>query len=100
MRPFTPSSNQPSRVNSMPLPQDLYEDLRKEFLAEGRAEGELRQARAAVGEAFAAHFDVVPDAVQRAVSQAQDIDQLHRWHRAVIRAQNEAAAQQAILGDH
>ncbi len=83
-------------LRSMPLPQDLYEDLRKEFLAEG----ELRQARAAVVEAFAAHFDAVPDAVQRAVSQAQNIEQLHRWLRAVIRAQNEAAAQQAILGDH
>ena len=104
-------------LRSMPLPQDLYEDLRKEFLAEGReqgraegrtegraegrtegrTEGELRQARAAVVEAFAAHFDAVPDAVQRAVSQAEDLDQLHRWHRAVVRARDEAEAQRAVL---
>ena len=88
-------------LRTMPLPLDLYRDLRKESREEGREEGrlegELRQAREAVLEAFAAHFDAVPDTVKRAVSQAEDRDQLHGWHRAVIRARDEAEAERAVL---
>jgi hypothetical protein len=48
-------------------------------------------------EAFVARFTAVPDTVQRAVSQTEDIDQLHRWLRAVARARDEAEAERAVL---
>ena len=76
-------------LGRMPFPQTLFTDLEKR--------GAVRQAREAVLEAFAARFDAVPDAVQRAVSQAEDLDQLHRWHRAVVRARDESEAERAVL---
>ncbi len=47
--------------------------------------------------AFAARFDAVPDTVQRAVSQTEDLDQLHRWLRAVVRARDDSEAQCAVI---
>ncbi len=80
-------------LGRMPFPQTLFTDLEKR----GEKRGAVRQAREAVLEAFAARFDGVPDTVQRAVSQAEDLDQLHRWHRAVVRARDESEAQRAVL---
>lgn len=77
----------------MPFPQTLFTDLEKR----GEKRGALRQAREAVLEAFAARFDAVPDTVRHAVSQAADLDQLHRWHREVVRARDEAEAARAVL---
>ena len=90
----------------MPLPQELYEDLRKEFQAEflakgrveGRVEGELRRARAAVLEAFDARFERVPAAVGGAVAGTDDLELLGAWHRAVVRAPDLTAAERAIVG--
>ena len=76
-------------LGRMPFPQTLFRDL--------EARGALHQARAAVLETFAARFDTVPAAVRQAVSGTEDIDQLHRWLRAVVRAQDEVAAVQAVL---
>jgi hypothetical protein len=76
-------------LGHMPFPQTLFTDLEKR--------GALGQAREAVLEAFVARFTAVPDTVQRAVSQTEDIDQLHRWHRAVVRARDEAEAERAVL---
>jgi len=76
-------------LGRMPFPQTLFTDLEKR--------GALRQAREAVLDAFAARFDAVPNTVQHAVSQAADLDQLHRWHREVVRARDEAEAERAVL---
>jgi hypothetical protein len=80
-------------LGRMPFPQTLFTDLERR----GEQRGALRQAREAVLEAFAARFAAVPDPVQHAVSQVADLDQLHRWHRDVVRARDEAEAARAVL---
>ena len=80
-------------LGRMPFPQTLFTDLERR----GEARGALRQAQAAVLEAFAARFPGVPAPVERAVSQVADLDQLHRWLRAVVRARDQVEAERAVL---
>ena len=91
-------------LRQMPAGQELFEDLRREGrqegLQEGRHEGALATARQAVLDAFEARFDGVPEAVRDAVHQTGDPDRLNRWLRAVVRARDAAAAQQAVCGEH
>ena len=84
-------------LGRMPFPQTLFTDLERRGEERGEQRGALRQAREAVLEAFAARFAAVPDPVQHAVSQVADLDQLHRWHRDVVRARDEAEAARAVL---
>jgi hypothetical protein len=86
-------------LGRMPFPQTLFTDLERRGEERGEQRGALCQARVAVLEAFAARFTAVPDPVQHAVSQVADLDQLHRWLRAVVRARDEAEAARAVLED-
>ena len=74
--------------------QELFEDL----IRDGERQGELRQARAWLLEAFSARFEDPPSAVREAVGTTGDVEQLSRWHRAVVRAPDAATATAAILG--
>ncbi len=91
-------------LNMPVVGQELFEDLVRDGEEKGRHEGELagalRQAQKAVLEAFAARFDAVPTAVCDAVAQASDLERLSQWHRAVVRAQDAAAAAAAVLETH
>ena len=95
-------------LNMPVVGQELFEDLvrdgeqkgRQEGRQEGELAGALRQAQEAVLEAFAARFDAVPTAVREAVAQASDLERLSQWLRAVVRAQDAAAAAAAVLGPH
>ena len=96
------SADRPRRLEvlgRMPFPQTLFTDLERRGEQRGEQRGALCQARVAVLEAFAARFTAVPDPVQHAVSQVADLDQLHRWLRAVVRARDEAEAARAVLED-
>jgi hypothetical protein len=81
-------------LGRMPVGEELFEDLRHE----GEVRGELRRARAAVLEAFEAHFDHVPASVREAVAGVEDLALLSAWLRATVRARDVTAAEQAILG--
>ena len=91
-------------LNMPVVGQELFEDLVRDGEQKGRQEGELagalRQAQEAVLEAFAARFDAVPTAVREAVAQASELERLSQWLRAVVRAQDAAAAAAAVLGPH
>ncbi len=78
----------------------LREIGREEGWAEGRTEGELRQAREALVEDFAVLFGSVPPGVEQRVRQTEDVEALKAWRRTILRAGGAAAAEQAILGDH
>ena len=70
--------------------QELFEDLIRD--------GELHRARAWLLEAFAARFeDPPPVALREAVAKADDLEQLSRWLREVVRAPSAAAALAAVL---
>ncbi len=81
-------------LKSMPLPQELYEDLRKEFLAEGRTE----EARAGLIQVFTLRLGPVPEAVRRVVEGELDLENLEHWLEVVARAGDAAEAGRAILG--
>ena len=89
-------------LKSMPLPQELYEDLRKEFLAEGRtegrAEGRTEEARAGLIKVFTLRLGPVPEAVRRVVEGELDLEKLEHWLEVVARAGDAAEAGRAILG--
>ena len=89
-------------LKSMPLPQELYEDLRKEFLAEGRtegrAEGRTEEARAGLIKVFTLRLGPVPEAVRRVVEGELDLENLEHWLEVVARAGDAAEAGRAILG--
>ena len=87
-------------LNMPVVGQELFEDLVRDGEQKGELAGALRQAREAVVEAFAARFDAVPTAVREAVAQASDLKRLSQWHRGVVRAQDAAAAEAAVLGPH
>ena len=78
----------------------LREIGREEGWEKGRAEGELRQARAALVEDLAVLFGSVPLAVEQPVRQTEDVERLKGWRRTILKAGSAAAAEQAILGDH
>ena len=80
----------------MPLAEEFFRDMQRE----GRQEGGLAAKREAVLEAFAARFGVTPPPVERAVGAATDTGKLSEWLRAIIRAQDQAAAERAVLGAH
>ena len=85
-------------LKSMPLPQELYEDLRKEFLAEGRTEGRTEEARAGLIQVFTLRLGPVPEAVRRVVEGELDLENLEHWLEVVARAGDAAEAGRAILG--
>jgi hypothetical protein len=66
---------------------------------QGRLEGELRKARAAVLDALDARFGVVSDAVRDRVQTTTDRALLKRRHCAVIQTDSLDAAERAVLED-
>ena len=88
-------------LRTMPLPQELYRDLRKEFLEEGRMEGReegrAEGERGALLEARQTRFGAVPEAVRCAVTAQKDPTVLYGWLRAAIQADTLAAATSVIL---
>ena len=72
-------------LRQMPVGEELFEVIRQE--------GEVRKAREAVLDAFLARFDRVPAPVEKAVTATDDLAVLKEWHRTVIRAQDQEAAE-------
>lgn len=111
-------------LREMPLPQELYRDLRREAREEGwregreegrqeglregrqeglqlgrqegREEGLLTGARRAVLDVLEARFGAVAAEVREVVEAAGDRDTLQRWLRAAVRAPSAEAARRAI----
>ena len=79
-------------LRQMPVGEELFEVIRQE--------GEVRKAREAVLDAFLARFDRVPAPVEKAVAAVDDLALLKEWHRAVIRAQDHAAAEAVFAVKH
>ena len=89
------------RVADMTKAAEVLREIgREEGWEKGRAEGELRQARAALVEDLAVLFGSVPLAVEQPVRQTEDVERLKGWRRTILKAGSAAAAAQAILGDH
>ncbi len=90
-------------LGRMPFPQTLFTDLEKRGEKRGEERGEkrgaLRQAREAVLEDFTVLFGSVPPAVEQLVRQAEDIDRLKGWRRAILKAGSAAAAERAVAED-
>ncbi len=72
--------------------QELFEDLIHD--------GELREARVALLDAFTARFEDPPAAIREAAAKTSDLDMLRQWLRAVVRAPDAASATTAVLGNH
>ncbi len=85
-------------LKSMPLPQELYEDLRKEFQAEPLAKGRVEGAREWLLKVFALRLGPVPEQVRQAVAGVGDMELLDQWLEVVARAGDAAEAERAILG--
>ena len=72
-----------------PFPQTLLTDLEKR--------GALRQVREAVLGDCTVLFGSVPAAVEQPERQAEDIERLKGWRRAILKAGSAAAAERAEL---
>ena len=83
-------------LQQMPLGEELFEVIRQE----GRQEGKVADARDSVLEAFLARFDRVPAPVEKVVAATDDLALLKEWLRAVIRAQDQEAAEALFAVKH
>ena len=60
----------------------------------------MRKAREDVLDAFLARFDRVPAPVEKVVAVTDDLALLKEWHRTVIRAQDQEAAEAVFAVKH